>query len=97
MKDIFEKLSSSQPLAIVLILGLGIFVGLGVLGGVPISVPIQTVDNVSKIIFLSVGGILLTTGLIAIFWHPSQRERIDRNTYGLTMDTPPWMARIQSM
>ena len=69
MKDLFEKLFASLPLT-ALVIG-AIFIGLGALGGVPISTPVQVVDNTGRVALYVVGAFCLIIALLLIFNIPN--------------------------
>ena len=89
MKDFFDKLSSSQPLTVALILG-ALFIAIGALGGIPTTAPVQAVGNSGRIVFYVVGGVVLVVALVLIAkpTKSSSNTAVKSNIYGMTLDLP---------
>ena len=87
IKDLFEKISSAQPIAIALLLG-ALFIILGVLGGVPVNAPVQPIENFGRYIFFALGALFV---IFAIFFATRQSTKADfanNKIYGVTLDFP---------
>ena len=87
MKEFFEKLLGSQPVTILLIVG-AIFIALGAIGGIPINTSVTVFDELGRIVFFAVGGILLVVGLLLVFQPTKSTNTINAVNHGITFEFP---------